>query len=466
MHPVPPVPRSLIAVGLAALLAASPAAGPARAATLVPARPGALAAALAVCAAGDTLVLAPGAHPGPARVTRPIVLRGEPGAVIQGDGTGTVLMIGCDRVTLEDFEVRGSGHRVITVDSGIQVIRSIGVQIRRVRLRDVLYGVYGERCDSLLVENSDLVGRVAPLQEDGEGNGINLWYCKGPRLVGNRERGFADGVYLSFVNGAIVKRNTLERNGRYGLHTMYCQENTLDGNRFAHNVAGCAIMFSNHLKVVHNDFWRNRGPRTYGLLLRDCSDGEFWDNRLVDNTIAVFFDGSNRNKFHGNLLEDNGWGLFIFASSASNEVAGNTFVHCDYPVALDMRYTTNRFDDGKVGNYWSDNAPYDLDGDGASDVPYSPVSAFAFLSKQFPDLSVLARSPAVAALSVAERVLPALRPSEAVDHYPRLVPIRVQGAGGTLARGSHRSSATAGAAAFAGMLSLGLGGVVFARRFA
>jgi nitrous oxidase accessory protein len=465
VHPVPAALRSLLGLGLAALLGA---ARPdlAGAGTFVPAIPGALAAALTACAAGDTLVLAAGTHPGPARVDRPIVLRGEPGAVIAGNGMGTVLMVACDRVTLEDFEVRASGHRVITVDSGIQVIRSIGVRIRRIRLRDVLYGVYGERCDSLLVENCDLTGRVAPLKEDGEGNGIHLWYCKGPRLVGNREHGFADGVYLSFVNGALVERNLLERNGRYGLHTMYCQENTLDGNRFTHNVAGCAIMFSNHLKVVHNDFWRNRGPRTYGLLLRDCSDGEFTDNRLVDNTIAVFFDGSNRNRFHGNLLEDNGWGLFIFASSASNEVSGNTFVHCDYPVALDMRYTTNRFDDGKAGNYWSDNAPYDLDGDGASDIPYSPVSAFAFLSKQFPDLSVLARSPAVAALSVAERVLPALRPSEAVDHHPRLVPTRTAGAGGSLTREPDTGSARGGAAAFAGLLGLGLGGVVIARRFA
>ena len=450
---------AVLVLALAGLLGACPAG----AATLVPARPGALAAALAACAAGDTLVLATGTHAGPGRIERPIVLRGEPGAVIEGDGTGTVLMVACDRVVLEDFAVRGSGRRVITVDSGIQVIRSIGVRIRRIHLRDVLYGVYGERCDSLRVEDCDLAGRVAPLKEDGEGNGIHLWYCKGPRLSGNREQSFADGVYLSFVNGAIVERNTLAHNGRYGLHTMYCQENTLDGNRFTHNVAGCAIMFSNHLKVTRSDFWRNRGPRTYGLLLRDCSDGEFSDNRLVDNTIAAFFDGSNRNRFHGNLLEDNGWGLFIFASSASNEIFGNTFVHCDYPVALDMRYTTNRFDDGAHGNYWSDDRPYDLDGDGRSDAPYSPVSAFAFLSKQYPDLSVLARSPAVAALSVAERVLPALRPSEAIDRFPRIAPARVTGTGLPLTPAGARPRARGFAAAFAGLFALGALGVAAGR---
>jgi len=57
-----------------------------------------------------------------------------------------------------------------------------------------------------------------------------------------------------------------------------------------------------------------------------------------------------------------------------------------------------------------------------SDVPFSPVTAFAFLSKQFPDLAILAAAPAVVALTVAERVFPSLRPSEAVDRFPLVAP--------------------------------------------
>jgi nitrous oxidase accessory protein len=451
--------RKAPAAALALLLLAC--AGPAIAAT--PVAPGELVPALARAARGDTLVLASGRHAGPARIDRPLVLRGVPGAVIAGTGTGSVVIVTSGGVTLEDLEVRGSGRRVLTTDSGIQVIRSANVAIRRVRLRDVLYGIYGERADSLRVERCDLEGRVPELREDGEGNGINLWYSRAPRLMNNRERGFADGVYLSFVEGAHVEGNLLERNGRYGLHTMYCQNNVLTANRFIRNTAGCAIMFSNHLEVTNNDFWRNRGPRTYGLLLRDCSDGEFRDNRLVDNTIAVFLDGSNRNAFRTNLFEDNGWGLFVFSSSAANTFAGNSFIHCDYPVALDMRRTTNQFDDGTNGNYWSDDRPYDLDGDGRGDAPYSPVSAFAFLSKQYPDLSVLARSPAVVALGVAERVLPALRPSEALDRFPRIAPVRARGTGAALARPFSRRNTAGFAAGFGGLLALGVCGFVAGR---
>jgi nitrous oxidase accessory protein len=147
-------------------------------------------------------------------------------------------------------------------------------------------------------------------------------------------------------------------------------------------------------------------------------------NRLIDNTIGAFLDNSNRNHVESNLIQDNGWGVLLFSSCAGNRFAGNAFIHNDYPVALDMKYTDNAFDDGRRGNYWSENTPYDLDSDGLSDAAYSPVGTFAFLSKQYPDLSVLAKSPAVAALSVAEQVIPALRPSEAVDRHPLVTPPR------------------------------------------
>jgi nitrous oxidase accessory protein len=411
-----PCPVAALALALALATAAG-------AATVhVPAAVGAAQRALDAAAAGDTLVFARGTHPGPLVARHPVVLRGESGAVIDGGGRGTVLRVEGPGSIVEDLAVRGSGRRTLTVDSGIRLVQAPGTTLRRLVLGDVLYGIYAERSSGLRVEGCRLRGRTPPLREDGEGNGIHLWNTADARLVHNDVQRFVDAVYLSFADRTHVEGNTLHDNGRYGLHTMYCQRNRLTRNRFTRNTAGCAIMFSNHLRVDRNDFVHNRGPRTYGLLLRDCSDGVFEHNRLVDNTIAVFMDNSNRNRLRANLVQDNGWGLLMFSSCARNVVAGNAFINDDYPVALDMRRTDNAFDDGAVGNHWSDNAAYDLDGDGISDVPYSPVGAFAFLSKQYPDLTVLARSPAVVALGVAERVVPALRPSEAVDRFPLVNP--------------------------------------------
>jgi nitrous oxidase accessory protein len=399
------------------------AAGRVEAATVtVPARPGAAAAAIASADPGDLVLLERGMHAGPLRIDRTITLRGMPGAVVHGRGRGTVIEITASKTRVEDLEIRASGNRVITGDAAVRVSSAALVVLRGITARDVLYGVYAERSESLSVEESWLTGRVRPLDEAGSGNGIHLWYSHDALLRENTVERFADGVYLSFASRTRVVGNRLQNQGRYGLHTMYCQESRLERNLFTRNVAGCAIMFSNGLRVTGNDFVHNRGPRTYGLLLRDCSAGAFTGNTFADNTIAVFMDNSNRNRIRENLFQDNGWGILMFSSCAGNETARNVFLNNDYPVALDMRRSDNRFDDGAVGNFWSENAPYDLDADGVSDVPYSPVSAFAFLSKQYPDLSVLAKSPAVAAITVAERVFPALRPSEIVDNRPLVSP--------------------------------------------
>jgi len=390
------------------------------------------AAAVAIAAAspGDTIVLGAGVHRGPLRIAHPVVLQGEPGAIVDGGGRGTVIEVGASGTHIEGLTVRASGTRVIDIDSGIHVLRAGGVIVRDVRLEDVLYGVYAERADDLRVEHCTLTGRVQPLDESGDGNGIHLWYCSDASVRDNDVTHFVDAIYLSFVTRMDAERNRLHDNGRYGLHTMYCQQNRFVENEVTRDVAGCALMFTNHVEISRNRIVHNRGPRTYGLLLRDCSDGRFEGNHLVDNTVAIFMDGSNRNVLSGNLVQDNGWGILLFSSSAGNVFTGNDFINNDYPVALDMRRTDNRFDDGHHGNYWSEAGAFDLDGDGVSDVPFAPVSAFAFVSKQYPDLAVLAKSPAVASLAVAERVFPALRPSEAVDHFPRVRPATSAAASG------------------------------------
>jgi len=444
----------------AALLALCMFVSPARsnaAEIVVPARAGALAGALVRARAGDTVTLLPGVHQGPIRIDRALVLRGWRGAILEGSGSGSVLEITAPAAAVRDIVIRKSGARVITADAGVRIIGAADVTLRGLTLENVLYGVYAERADRLHVERCRLQGRVHTLDEDGSGNGIHLWYAHDAVITGNVVESFADAVYLSFADRTEVVGNRLERNGRYGLHTMYCQGTRLTSNVFTHNVAGCAIMFSNGLEVVGNDMVSNRGPRTYGLLLRDCSGGTFRNNRLIDNTIAMFLDNSNRNRLLDNLFQDNGWGMLLYSSCAGNVTAGNTFRNNDYPVALDMRHSDNRFDDGRSGNYWDENEAYDLDGDGLSDVPYSPVSAFAFLSKQYPDLSLLAKSPAVAAIAVAERVFPSLRPSEAVDEHPLIRPATEAKVTGRAADASDTSWGSA--AAFGGLLLAGIAGL-------
>lgn len=408
---------------------------------------------------GDTLLFQAGRYAGPVDVEKRLMLIGKPGAEFSGGGKGSVLTIRAPGTRVAGLRVSGSGERVLTADAGIKVIGARDVALECLEIADNLYGIYLDNSPDCRITGCGVTGRPGAVDEGSSGNGIHLWFSPGVLIRQNRVTGQLDGIYISFSSGVRVERNRLTRNIRYGLHYMNCQQNDILANTFDHNTAGCAIMFSNHLTVRLNHFIHNRGSRTYGLLLRSCSDGVMESNLFQDNTIAVFMDDSNRNHFHDNLLAENGWGLYVFSSSEGNEFSGNDFIQNDYPVALDMRRTDNRFDDGKTGNYWSEAAPFDLDGDGTGDAEYGPVSAFAFLSKQYPDLALLARSPAVAALSAAERAFPALRPSEAVDRHPMLRPVT---------RGLALHGSAAGTSPFLFLASLGAfggaAGALFRRR--
>ena len=65
----------------------------------------------AAVAAGGTVRLGPGVHAGPLVIGASIVLQGEPGAVIDADGRGPVVLVGVDDlvVRIEAVELRG-GH--------------------------------------------------------------------------------------------------------------------------------------------------------------------------------------------------------------------------------------------------------------------------------------------------------------------------------------------------------------------
>ena len=231
---------------------------------------------------------------------------------------------------------------------------------------------------------------------------------------------FRDGFYLEFARGTVIEHNNSFDNRRYGLHFMFMDDSRFLFNVFRRNQAGTVLMYSKRISVENNAFADNRGPVGAGVLFRDNNDSTLRNNRLTNNTVGLFLDGSNRNRVEGNLFAGNGWGLQLYSSSVGNHLTGNTFYHNNYEVAVDMRNSRNTLD----GNYWSGHQGYDLKSTGHGERPYSPVSMFSFLAMQFPDLYAFSGSPAIKALEFAQRLLPALSPSTLHDKHPLMFPRR------------------------------------------
>lgn len=96
-----------------------------------------------------------------------------------------------------------------------------------------------------------------------------------------------------------------------------------------------------------------------------------------------------------------------------------------------MKYVGTRFQEWSEqgrGNYWSDNAAFDLNGDGLADQPYRPNDLVDRVVWTYSLAKLLLNSPAVQTVRFAQGQFPALFPGGVVDSFPLMAPPRVAAA--------------------------------------
>jgi len=404
----------------------------------------------------DTLRLAAGVHPGPLVLSRPTVVLAEPGAVLRGDGHGTVLTILAAGSVVRGLTIEGSGSDPDHYDAGVQ-IRADSVTLDHVTIRESLFGVYVERAREARLSYVTVTGREGDREGD-RGDGISFYASRSIRADHAAISWTRDGIYFSYSDSVVVS-NAHVSHVRFGLHYMFSHENRFEGNVFTDNAAGAVIMNSRHVSVTGNVFAWNAGSRSYGLVLQTASDPVVRRNTFVGNGVGVFFDNVIRGDFEDNLVAANWLGLELFANSENTTVAGNAITGNTLDVSGGGSPGAYTFCSRGRGNYWSRAARdgYDLDGDGVLDTPHSASSPLAELALTRESLLPLLESPAARALDWAERTLPVFNAGGAVDscplaRAPRLGTTQALPAapaarlGGTLAQGVAGVGLTLGAA--------------------
>ena len=376
--------------------------------------------AIDTASAGDTLFLPKAVYrEGTLRITRPLVLIGADGAVLDGQGTQEILVLSGKKITIRGLRFQNAGYSPMNDFAAIKIIDADSLVVENNHLLESFFAIHISNSRNIVVRNNYIRGK--PGTEQLTGNGIHLWKCDRAVIENNYITRHRDGIYFEFVTNSHIRLNTSTGNMRYGLHFMFSHNDVYSNNVFRDNGAGVAVMFSKNVVMQANLFEQNWGAAAYGILLKEITDSKIEHNRFIKNTIGLYMEGSNRISVGWNQFTNNGWAARVQASCDGNEFHHNNFQGNSFDIATNGQLVMNKFN----SNYWDKYEGYDLNRDGVGDVPYRPVSLYAMLVEQNPGSLLLMRSFFVGLMDRAERAVPSLTPIDLADNSPRTTPVKL-----------------------------------------
>ena len=363
-------------------------------------------------APGAVVDVPAGQYDGDLILDRPIRLVGTGRPRLVGSGTGSVVRVRADHVTIEGFDIDGRSGGSLEDDAAGIHVSGKNVVIRACHISRALFGIYLREADGATVTDTTVDGNRS-LEPGDQGSGIHLWNTQGFTLRNNRVHDSRDGFYLQNSAHGTVSHNIVS-DVRYGLHYMFSDDNVFEDNTFERSAAGAALMYSKHLVFRRNQFVHNRGFASVGLLMQGCDDVLAEDNLMDDNARGVFLEGTHQDVFRRNLIANSDVALVIYDSVQACRFEGNAFVGNLSPLQLNGKRTDTVF----TGNYWSDDTTPDLDGDGVRDQPYRLSNIFDHLRGNLTAADLFAQGLAADVLARAEETFPVLEPISVTDPRP------------------------------------------------
>jgi nitrous oxidase accessory protein len=369
----------------------------------------------------ETILVETGVHVGPIKINKSLTLVGDSGAEIRGNGTGKVVTIAADDVTVRGLRITGSGLQLSDDDAAVFVIGNRAT-IENCTIADSLHGVYLKKVSGAQILNNRIQGKTTlaasaePVEKgigqsaencdtalvaNRRGNGIHQWNCEGNLIRGNEISEARDGIYFSFTNNSRVENNFIHH-VRYGLHYMYSDANIFENNTFTENAAGGAIMFSKNMVVRGNRFVSNRGYRAYGLIFQSSDNSRLEQNEISENALGLSLNQCNQNEIVGNRVTRNYIGLRFGSNSDGNRFTQNILTGNLHPIETGASDVSgNLWAVNGIGNSWDTQLEIDLDQDGIIDLPHRELDLFGVLRRDFPVVAFLSESPALKLLRFA-----------------------------------------------------------------
>jgi parallel beta-helix repeat protein len=304
---------------------------------------------------GDKVQVAPGVYYQGVVITKSFFsLIGQKGStIIDGNGTGLVgihIFHGAPDYT-ENVSI--SGFTVQNFVKGITLSRSIYLRLRDNTMINNTYN-FGDY--TLQVHDVDPSNTV-------EGRPIYFWVDQHDKQV-PADAGFVD--LANCVNMTVKDLNLT--NNVQGLVLKNTTNSVIENNSITNDWDGLYLESqSNNNTIVNNTVSDNNAKYGMGIYVSTSSGNIIHSNSILDNAYGLFLDStvyevvigqpSTGNTVTGNVITGNTVANDSLVGVYSNQAEDNVFYENNFVNNTQQVYSvnsTNLWDDGSRGNYWSD----------------------------------------------------------------------------------------------------------------
>ena len=299
---------------------------------------------------------------------KPIVYWVSQSDKIVSSDAGFVALIKCKHITVQDLNLANNG-------GGILLVSTSDSHILRNRVAECGIGIY------MLNSRENIISKNIIEKND---EGIKAQSSSGNIISSNDIAKNDIGIYSYSSTNNTITENSINENLEDGLNFHSINNATIRKNWIAdNNQTGINIFDSRDNEIVSNSIIGTIGN---GIKFWFHSTGNnVLQNHIAANSIGILISDSYENKIIGNdITENKDWCLRLEGDQNNNFIYHNNFsgAYASLPVSIPgVWYEENRpgggnvWDDGKVGNYWSDYTRRyangsEIDSSAVWDTPY------------------------------------------------------------------------------------------------
>ena len=305
---------------------------------------------------------------------------------------GVVYCIGCKNITVKGLTLRNNRY-------GISFYNTFDSRIENNNINNNYFGIDFERSsrntmkDNLISDNQYNFGVDSLSVEVDCHNDIDtsnlvdgkpIYYLVGASDNVLDSSSNAGAVYCIECQNITIKGLTL-KNNRHGIYFRHTYNSRMVDNSVSDSINAIRLKSSSNNTIEGNNANGNSGV---GIYLSESSNNTIKGNNVrYNNDDGIFVSDSGNNTIEGNNASDNCHGVYIWFS-CNNTVENNNLCNNSCAGVLlssssnnslfinniannkALDHGANQWDNGSVGNYYSDFGCTDSGGDGICDSGY------------------------------------------------------------------------------------------------